>query len=72
MLGAIGWPLLIVTIWAALFLTTLGFVRWVAREQGRDAALDMDGAQDQPPHEGYIPAKAEAAPPETAGQPATA
>lgn len=71
--GAIVWPLLIVIIWAALFLTTLGFVRWIARGHDHDAALDMDHAQDQPPHEGYAPnQKEEVAPPETAGQPATA
>lgn len=72
MLGAIGWPLLIVTIWAALFLTTLGFVRWVAREKDHEVALDMDRAADQPPPKRNAPTEAEVAPPETAGQPATA
>lgn len=53
--GAIVWPLLIVFIWAALFLTTLGFVRWIAQGHDHDAALDMDRTQHQPPHEGVAP-----------------
>lgn len=40
MLEAIGWPLFIVFIWAALFSTTLGLVRRFARNHDQESAQD--------------------------------
>ena len=42
-MGAMVWPVVVVVIWAALFLTTLSFVRWVAHEHDQES--DAGGRQ---------------------------